>query len=354
MASIRKRGDKWIAQVLLPDRKYRAKSFPTRPLAVAWARDLEAARDRGDTIRDPGLDKVTIGALWEPFVTIRRGVLSANTVAKNTSHWRIHLKPRFGDTPVAALRRSHVEAWVAEKVAAGVGVPTIGNCVTLLSALLESAVEDQIITANPVRLVRVPKHQPKRRRFITSGELGQILDQVEDPTNRLLLDLLANTGLRIGEMLGLTSSDVARDGSTVSVHQVWTRHGYKPIPKGDASAARRTVPVPAHIQPALREHVRLMLPNAILFHGDDRNINRRILAPACEAAGLDWVTLHELRHHAASVWIAAGVPLFEVARALGHTSTRMVEATYGHLTPGFNDRLRAAMDTAHTSREKIR
>jgi integrase len=347
VASIRKRGDKWIAQVLLQDRKYRAKSFPTKPLAVAWARDLEAARDRGDTIRDPGLDKVTVGQLWEPFVTIRRGVLSPNTVAKNTSHWRIHLKPTFAGMPAAGLRRSHVEAWVAEQVTAGRGVPTVGACVALLSALLESAVEDGIITANPVLKVRMPKHQPKRRRFITGDELGQVLDQVEHPDDRLLLDLMANTGLRIGEALGLTASDVARDGSTVSVHQVWTRHGYKPIPKGDLAAARRTVPVPAHIQPALREHVRLMLPAAVLFHGDDRNINRRILAPACEAADLEWVTLHELRHHAASVWIAAGVPLFEVARALGHTSTRMVEATYGHLTPGAHDRLRAAMDTAY-------
>jgi integrase len=107
------------------------------------------------------------------------------------------------------------------------------------------------------------------------------------------------------------------------------------------------VPVPEEWRGPLTEHTRHMLPATLLWPGaDDRNLNRRVLTPACEAAGVPTITVHELRHHAASVWVAGGVPLFEVARALGQADTRMVERTYGHLVPGAHDRLLAARKAA--------
>ena len=54
---------------------------------------------------------------------------------------------------------------------------------------------------------------------------------------------------------------------------------------------------------------------------------------SCNAAGLGRFTFHELRHTAASTWIAAGMDLILVARQLGHSDTRMVEKHYGHLCP---------------------
>lgn len=54
---------------------------------------------------------------------------------------------------------------------------------------------------------------------------------------------------------------------------------------------------------------------------------------SCDAAGIAKFTFHELRHTAASTWIAAGMDLILVARQLGHSDTRMVERHYGHLCP---------------------
>jgi integrase len=65
---------------------------------------------------------------------------------------------------------------------------------------------------------------------------------------------------------------------------------------------------------------------------------------ACKRAGLEKVTPHTLRHTAASWMVQAGVPLFDVARYLGHTSTAMVESTYGHMAPGHLHKAAAALD----------
>lgn len=341
MATFRQRGKSgsWTAQIKLRDGTRRVQTFPTKGLAQAWAREIEGQRDRGE-VRDLALDKVTVADLWKSASITRKGTLSASTIARNESHWRNHLQPHWGSVTVASLRRSQVEAWVAEQSAAGVGTPTLDACVRLLGALCEVAVDDGVVTANPVRRVRLPKHQAKRKRFLSVAEVDAILAKVEAPDHRLLLELMAVSGLRIGEALGLRKADLGGDAAMVAVHQVWTRHGPKAYPKSDSSV--RTVPVPASLRPRLLAHAQPMLPTAALFVGDDRNLNRRVLSKACEAAGVEVITLHELRHHAASVWVSAGVPMWEVSKALGHADTRMTERTYAHLSPGAHDRLLAA------------
>lgn len=337
MATFVQRGRRWKAQV--KDKgKTRSKTFATKALAAAWAREQETLRDKGIT---PPRTDVTVADLWPAYLARREGVVAPSTLAKNRTHWRVHVEPAFGSHKVVTLRRSTVETWVAQATRDGVGTPTVEACVRLLSGLLDVAVDDEVVPANPARRVRLPRHLPERRRFVTEAEVDAVLDAIAEPTDRLLIALLAGTGLRIGEALGLTRAAVTP--TTVEVRQVWTRRGMKPTPKSESSA--RVVPVPTTLREPLAEHVSLMLPTALLFpHRDDRNVAQRVLLPACEAAGVEPFTTHALRHHAASRWVAGGLPLFEVARALGHRDTRMVERVYGHLTPGAHDRLLAVMD----------
>ena len=62
---------------------------------------------------------------------------------------------------------------------------------------------------------------------------------------------------------------------------------------------------------------------------------QRTFKAAVAAAGLDAITLHELRHSYASTMVRAGAPLIVVARALGHADTRMVDQHYAHLAPSY-------------------
>jgi integrase len=336
---IRKRGKNWTVQVRLADGERVYETFGTRGLAELWGRQTEAARDAG-TLLDPRQDNLTCGDQYVTFERVRRGVLAPATVAKNASHWEHHLAPAFANVPIRAIRRGTVEAWVVDRAAAGVGIPTLESAVRLFSALMESAVDDAIIVANPLRKVRVPAHAPKRRRFVTDAELAAVVAQIDSAHDRLLIQLMAGTGLRIGETLGLTAADIGPGARSVSVRSVWTRFGPKSTPK--SPAAIRTVPVPEELRPALREHTRRMLPATVLFVGDDRNLNNRTIKPACEAAGIPTFTIHELRHHYASALVAGGLPLLEVAKAMGQSDTRMVEKTYAHLVPGAADRVLAA------------
>ncbi|HEX5877112.1 MAG TPA: tyrosine-type recombinase/integrase, partial [Actinomycetota bacterium] len=73
----------------------------------------------------------------------------------------------------------------------------------------------------------------------------------------------------------------------------------------------------------------------------------RIWRPATRAAGLDGLRIHDLRHTAVALWIAAGANPKEVAARAGHTSVSFTLDRYGHLYPDADQALRDRLDALH-------
>ena len=119
--------------------------------------------------------------------------------------------------------------------------------------------------------------------------------------------------------------------------------------------SRRTVPLPQIVAEAIAEHVRQWPPaeDGSLFTTKSGAVYRhdyygsQIFVPAVKRAGLpDGTTSHDLRHHYASVLLAAGESVVAVAEQLGHDNAALVLSTYGHLMPDSEDRTRRAIDEA--------
>jgi integrase len=75
-----------------------------------------------------------------------------------------------------------------------------------------------------------------------------------------------------------------------------------------------------------------------------RNGKVAFWTPAVERARLAGLRVHDLRHTAVALWIAAGASVNEIARRAGHTSVVTVLDRYGHLLPGSEDKVTAALD----------
>lgn len=336
----------------LPNQKFTSKTFPTEIQAKKWARQVEAARDRGERVAT----LPTVGAYYAEIEPGRRAVIATATAKKNEGHWRLHLEPFFAGLKLNEVRRSTVAGWVAQKVAAGVGVPTIEGSIRLLSAIFEQAVSDDLLVANPVRGVKVPRHSARKIRWIGPEEIDAVVAELNAPYD-LLVDLAAHTGLRWGEIAGLRADAVDTRRGTIEVRTVLERDAkddrgkIREYPKNDASA--RTVSIPKRLQQRVREAV--VAADGLLFTGphggalSDRNVNRRHLAPACRRAGVEVFSFHATRHAHISWLVADGVGLLEIAKHVGHTSTRMIEQVYGHLRPGVHDRVAEAIERARTT-----
>ena len=212
---------------------------------------------------------------------------------------------------------------------------SIANTLTPLRLALDAAVADGLLDANPAEDVVLPRRRAGRawsmleRRFLTRAELVRLLDEVPAKW-RPLFELLAATGLRISEALGLRWSDLALDGDTPHLN---VRRAIV-APKSRHGA--RLIPLTPELAAMLRaERARDAEDDAFVFAGragaapDQGSLRRRVLVPAAQRAGLTGVGFHTLRHTCASMLIESGLSPLRLQRWMGHHSPAFTLETYG-------------------------
>jgi integrase len=158
----------------------------------------------------------------------------------------------------------------------------------------------------------------------------------------------AGLGLRIGELLALRVQDVDFLRRTARIEWQFTQGPKTP-------RSRRTVPLPSMVADALAAHLATYSSAAdgtIFTTGRGAPLGHvyyghNLMGRAVNTVGLPkGTTSHDLRHHYASVLLAAGESVVAVAERLGHEDASLVLSTYGHLMPDSDDRTRSAIDAA--------
>jgi integrase len=206
-----------------------------------------------------------------------------------------------------------------------------------LKAMLATAAEDGALRSNPAAGLRVngrraDEDEEPEVKAMTRAELGTLLSEVPEEW-RLFFELLAHTGLRISEALGLEWSDVefgARPRLRVrrqcyrgDVRRLKSRNGRRDLPLSTGMARRLWAARPAGAEGpvfATRTGTRY----------SDRNV-RRVLDLATERARVPWVSFHAFRHTCASMLFEGGKNVRQVAEWLGHADPAFTLRTYVHL-----------------------
>jgi integrase len=347
--------------------KQHTKSFNRQSDAKRWVATEEAKVVRGDWI-DPSAGKVTFAAFYGDWAP--RQVWLSNT-RENADLATAQVT--FGDLPLRAIRRSHIEAWV-KNMTARLAPTTIDTRFTIVRGVFRAAVADRLIAGDPTIGVVLPR---KRRAeaamsIPTSADIAVVLRAAEPerrPKSRpgftAYVALCAFAGLRRGEALGVQVGDIDFLGRTLRVTRQLQRAKAVDIESGRnlAEAAggiavvirtpkyesERTIYLPDSVIAILSEHVRIHTPEGEhsrwLFDEDGRPWHDNLVDYRWRSTRADaGVTfkLHELRHYFASGLIAAGCDVVTVQRAMGHASAMTTLSTYAHLWPTAEDRTRAA------------
>lgn len=203
-----------------------------------------------------------------------------------------------------------------------------------------------------VRIVALPHHtraaddeagvRPFPRVERDDGETVETMElvvAVVERSHRLMFELLAATGLRRSELLALEGRHLVLDGDRphVEVRQrvrrrrgeglvigpLKTRHSRRDMPISRELAEQLATLGTGARQLAFRSATDSML--------DPDNLASRVLAPACEAAGVEWAGFHTFRHTVASRLFAEGRNVVQVQHWLGHHSASFTLDTYVHL-----------------------
>ncbi len=340
------RDGRWLARWRDPTGRQRKKSFARKADAQRWLDQMQAASHRGQFI-DPVAAKLKIGefaAIWLDGM----GHLKPSTAARYASIVRVHIEPQWGLWSLGEVRHSDVTAWVGRLVAAGSRPGTVRQIHRVLSMIFEAAVTDGRIATNPAAKVRLPSPVRGEPRFLTAGEVTDLVRHSAD--EGLSVAVLAFTGLRYGELAALRVKrvDLGRHRLTIaeSVTEVGGRLSWT-TPKTHYT---RSVPFP----PSLLEPIRSLCagkePEDLVFTSPEggplrlNNWRRRVFDPACKELGLTDVSPHDLRHTAASLAIQRGANVKAVQRMLGHASAAMTLDVYAGLFSDDLDSVAVALD----------
>jgi integrase len=268
------------------------------------------------------------------------------------------LDSSIGRLTLDELRPSHIEGWVVEHRRKGLAQSTIRSAYTILRAVLDTAVRDGALAANPASVVRRPRVTAKEAPHLTPARFAELLGAVEDSRYAPLFALLVHTGLRRGEALALHWSDVDLEKGLLRVRGTLARvQGRLLVAEPKTARSKRFVPISAPAQRLLRgirasqaEEQRRAGPlwqeTGFVFTTDtgepyDPRNALRALKVAATRIGLPHAGLHTLRHSAASVMLTHGVPLKVVSGILGHSAIAITGDVYGHVAPVVS---RGAMD----------
>ncbi|MGI5119447.1 tyrosine-type recombinase/integrase [Marinactinospora thermotolerans] len=357
---------RWRVRWYDPAGKPKAKVFTKKPQAENYRTEIENGLAEG-SYRDPSAGKIRfreVAAQWIDAQALKRSSRS-----KYRDVLEDHILPRWGDLPVKSIEFDDVAAWLAglqkpkEEGGRNLGASQTRTVHSVLSMVLDWCVPRRL-AVNPAKGVPLPKLPPSDHVYLTYEQVealataaGELRTKYGRPTatagvNRTLILLLAYTGLRWGEASALRVKHVDLDRRRIKVTTAFNEVDgelYEDTPK---TGERRVVPLLRSLVEELRPLVAGREPDALVFRtGRDkplriRNWRNREFNKARKNAGLDGIglTIHKLRHTAASLSIAGGADVYVVQRMLGHAKPSMTLDTYGHLWPDRLDEVADVID----------
>lgn len=338
--SIRKRttkggAERWQARIPTPSGT-RTATFARRKDAQAWLDSQAVAIGRGEWV-DPHASRVTLAwwvERWWPTLQQR-----ASTQAVYRSHLECHVLPAFGHLPLDRLDHLTLSAWVAH-LSEHLKPETVHRVFRVLRLALAAAVRAKMLPANPCDGIRLPTVERDEMRILTPGQVEELADAI-DPRYSALVTVAAYSGLRIGELAALRWSRVDPMRRTLRVAEAASETaGRVDLGPPKTRAAIRTVTLPRWVAARLEAHARDHTgrsPDGFVFPAPAGGVlprtrfRARFWLPAVEAAALDGLRVHDLRHTAVSLWIQSGADVKTVAVRAGHTSVSVVLDRYGHL-----------------------
>lgn len=328
--------------------KYKtASGFKSYEAAQAALRRLEFEKSTGKLTRSNLTANIL--ELTEIWLKVHRPTVREDTYYKQENKIYKHLLPMLGQYRADKLRLYDVQE-AANKWAA-VAPHEVGFLVNTLSRVLEYARKNGYTVNNPTKDVIKPRPPQKRNKqnFFTRDELRRFLNSVKEankPHFIAFFNLLAFTGVRIGEALALEWADVDFKNKTISINK--TVSG-KTIAPPKTAAGNRTIIISDELVAILKEWKATQTrqffamglakkANKSLFTNEtgsgrlSKTTVNTFLKAQLKKCHLHHVSCHGFRHTHATLLIEGGASIRAVADRLGHSNVDITLNTYTHAT----------------------
>ncbi|OIJ92152.1 site-specific integrase [Streptomyces sp. MUSC 14] len=359
------RSGRWTASYLGPEgERIRAdETFETKKDAEIWLSQVEADLTRGDW-RAPDAGAVNFRVYAEKWVEERE--LSVRTVDLYEDLLRLYIFPTLGAFDLDEITAPRVREWRAERLRTTKAKTTVAKAYRLLKAVMETAVDDELISRNPCRIKGAGKESATERRIATVAQVDALADAIGIRW-RLMVYLGAYGPMRPEELAGLRRRDVDLDNLVmrVRVAEPERTNGKRAPGETKSDAGVRTVVLPAFLHKDVRRHLDWFAekgPDGLLFVGEQgapfrRTSFGRKWRRARLAVGLpDGFRFYDLRHTGHTLSTRSGATLKDTMVRAGQSSEKAA-MIYQHsdderqreVAAGLDDMVRAERAKHHKS-----
>jgi len=284
----------------------------------------------------------------------------------------------FGEVALSELNPVDLQRFFTELQAnggakgTGLSTSTVRAVRRYLISALDVAVEAELIQKNPARATKAPRNKTRDMIILSKEQAKELITQAglvdsEYYSNALpvLLKLTMHTGLRQGEVFGLTWDSFNEKAGTITVNKALAHVVGKGalFQEPKTATSKRNILLTSHDVEMLKVyrdwqqqyadelseiydwHYNLIFTTQYGYPLSPTNFSRRWFRPLLREAGIpDSFTFHQLRHYHASVLLDAGVPVKVVSERLGHASAKMTLDVYAHVLDHQQDKAVAALE----------
>lgn len=342
MVSYRKRGSSWQYEISYKDidgkyKKLRQSGFNLKSEAITAANKIQIDHPLLHTVRS---SSETLDAYFARWITIyKKGVVSKITYDKylNTSN---HIHEIFGNLRLKDIsRRTYQERM--NLFAMKHAKRTVSCFHKQIRASILDALDEQIIVLDFTRKVVIKgnDHLKKSKISLNYDQWKKLIKNL-DPhcSSDVIIYIAAVTGMRYGEVLGLTIKDIDLDNNEIDVNKTWDYKYGTGFKKTKTKTSMRIIPIDVHSSRFLKIYIddSTNEPNTTLFMNDSgrtyvsAEINKH-LTKKLNYLNLPRITFHGLRHTHASILLYQGVTVLSVSKRLGHSNITTTQSTYLHI-----------------------
>ncbi|WEV72112.1 site-specific integrase [Bifidobacterium sp. ESL0790] len=347
-------GTKYMVQYRTPEgRKTVKRGFKRKIDARRWAVEKESSKIHGEFV-DESSGSVTIRERSVPWLAKKRMSVKPSTYRILETSLRVHVLPKWGPVQVRNIVRGSVQEWVT-RLAGERSATIVIRAYGVLAGILDDAVADRLLARNPVRGVELPRKSRRKHVYLTEDQLFALARACRNTGGAmgeqrgLIVLMLGTCGMRWGEAVGLRVGDVDTGRHRILIERTATELGSEIVEGTPKNGKSRTIVYPDALDAGLKKLMEGKKDDDLLFTGADGSYLRRTnpngrgkwFYRACETAGVPHMTIHDIRHTAASLMVRSGANVKAVQRQLGHSSAAMTLDVYADL---FDDDLNGMRD----------
>ena len=301
--------------------------------------------------------QLTVADYAQPWLDgLANQARKATTLRGYRSMLRAHVLPALGSTPLKTLTATDLDALYASLLRGKLAMTTVHHVHAVISKMLHDAERKGLVTRNVARMANAPSLNAARARgpemkVWSPAELITFLAAIDGNRNEMLFRLMAMTGIRRGEAVGLRWSDVQLDRCWLTVNQAASVvDGREIIDAPKTRHSRRVINLDSDTSGLLRHHHSRQTEMSLRL-GRTMSAADRVFTNECgdpirpdsvgqgfarlvKTAGVPPIRLHDLRHTHASQLLMAGVNVKVVSERFGHSSVSFTLDTYAHVMPG--------------------